>query len=114
MLTITGGSSSKGDAALVDRHPERRMKAAYAAYEEKWLPILKEENPGLRLSQLKERLFRQWQKAPENPMNQQAVAFDVSREEQLELARLQQEQRLQSMRVDSDSLNRRLTDDPVG
>lgn len=55
----------------VDRHPEKRMKAAYLAYEANNLPILKQENPGLKLSQLKELLWKQWQKAPENPLNQQ-------------------------------------------
>eukprot|EP00160_Parvularia_atlantis_P016101 Unigene4934_Nuclearia_a/m.15113 Unigene4934_Nuclearia_a/g.15113 ORF Unigene4934_Nuclearia_a/g.15113 Unigene4934_Nuclearia_a/m.15113 type:complete len:243 (-) Unigene4934_Nuclearia_a:63-791(-) len=107
----TGGSSSAaaGSAAVdaaIDRHPERRMKAAYAAYEEKWIPLMKEENPGLRLSQLKERIFKQWQKAPENPMNQ-GLAYDASKEEQLEHMRQQQELRLASMRLDSDSLSRR-------
>lgn len=52
-----------------DRHPEKRMKAAYKAYEEAELPILKAENPSLKLSQLKQIIFKNWQKAPENPMN---------------------------------------------
>uniref|UniRef100_A0A0A9XE38 Coiled-coil domain-containing protein 124 n=1 Tax=Lygus hesperus TaxID=30085 RepID=A0A0A9XE38_LYGHE len=51
-----------------DKHPERRMKAAYNAYEEKMLPVLKQENPGLRLSQLKQMIFKQWQTSPENPL----------------------------------------------
>jgi len=55
----------------VDKHPEKRMKAAYLAYESTNLPILKQENPSLKLSQLKEMLWKQWQKAPENPMNQE-------------------------------------------
>lgn len=40
----------------MERHPERRLRSAYAAFEERELPILKEENPGLRLSQLKNML----------------------------------------------------------
>ncbi|CAB0018022.1 unnamed protein product [Nesidiocoris tenuis] len=52
-----------------DRHPERRMKAAYAAYEEKMLPVLKKQSPSLRHSQLKQMIFKQWQTAPENPAN---------------------------------------------
>ena len=43
-------------APAAERHPERRMKSAYAAFEERELPVLKEENPGLRLSQLKNML----------------------------------------------------------
>ncbi|KAF2883101.1 hypothetical protein ILUMI_23073 [Ignelater luminosus] len=53
----------------VDKHPEKRMKAAYAAFEENRLQVLKEEQPTLRLSQLKQLIFREWQKSPENPLN---------------------------------------------
>ncbi|XP_047363006.1 coiled-coil domain-containing protein 124 [Vespa velutina] len=54
----------------VDRHPEKRMKAAYASFEEKMMPIIKEQNPTLRLSQLKQILKKEWMKSPENPLNQ--------------------------------------------
>lgn len=54
-----------------DQHPEKRMKAAYKAYEEKMLPQMKEEYPGLKLSQYKEKIFTSWKKSSENPMNQQ-------------------------------------------
>lgn len=53
----------------VDRHPEKRMKAAYNAFEERELPRLKQENPNMRLSQLKQLLKKEWMKSPENPMN---------------------------------------------
>ena len=53
----------------VDRHPEKRMKAAYSAFEERELPKLKHENPNMRLSQLKQLLKKDWMKSPENPMN---------------------------------------------
>uniref|UniRef100_A0A182Y739 Uncharacterized protein n=1 Tax=Anopheles stephensi TaxID=30069 RepID=A0A182Y739_ANOST len=61
---------SVGDSSAADRHPEKRMKAAYKAYEEEELKRLKQENPSLKLSQLKQMIFKNWQKAPENPMNQ--------------------------------------------
>ncbi|XP_050071109.1 coiled-coil domain-containing protein 124 [Anopheles maculipalpis] len=61
---------SVGDASGADRHPEKRMKAAYKAYEEEELKRLKQEYPSLKLSQLKQMIFKNWQKAPENPMNQ--------------------------------------------
>uniref|UniRef100_A0A182LWB2 HMG box domain-containing protein n=1 Tax=Anopheles culicifacies TaxID=139723 RepID=A0A182LWB2_9DIPT len=61
---------SVGDESATDRHPEKRMKAAYKAYEEEELKRLKQENPSLKLSQLKQMIFKNWQKAPENPMNQ--------------------------------------------
>lgn len=58
------------DSALEeDRHPEKRMKAAYRAFEEAQLPRLKADNPNLKLSQLKQILFKEWQRSPENPQN---------------------------------------------
>ncbi|CDI79179.1 Coiled-coil domain-containing protein 124, related [Eimeria acervulina] len=58
------------DSPAEDRHPERRMRAAYRAYEEQMMPRLKAENPTLKRSQLLELLSKQWKKAPENPLNQ--------------------------------------------
>lgn len=55
-----------------DRHPEKRMKAAFKAYEDEQLPIMKQEHPSLKLSQLKQMIFKEWQKSPQNPMNQKA------------------------------------------
>ncbi|KAK6630673.1 hypothetical protein RUM43_014662 [Polyplax serrata] len=53
-----------------DMHPEKRMRAAYNAYEAANLPRIKAENPTLRLSQLKQILNKDWMRAPENPLNQ--------------------------------------------
>ncbi|XP_044766002.1 coiled-coil domain-containing protein 124 [Coccinella septempunctata] len=53
----------------IDLHPEKRMKAAYNAFEERRLSELKIEHPSLRLSQLKQMIFKEWQKSPENPLN---------------------------------------------
>uniref|UniRef100_A0A8W8HM62 Coiled-coil domain-containing protein n=1 Tax=Magallana gigas TaxID=29159 RepID=A0A8W8HM62_MAGGI len=61
-------------AEEVDQHPEKRMKAAYKKYEETNLPILKQENPNMKLSQLKQMLWKDWQKSPENPLNQRLAA----------------------------------------
>lgn len=60
----------------LDRHPERRMKAAFAAYEEENMPRLKKENPNMRLSQLKQQLKKDWVKAPENPLNQRFATYN--------------------------------------
>ena len=65
-------SLSNGAGPDEDRHPEKRLKAAYAEYEEAHWAELKADNPSLRHSQLKELLWRQWQKAPNNPINQAA------------------------------------------
>ncbi|KAM3876055.1 coiled-coil domain-containing protein 124 [Diretmus argenteus] len=60
----------------LDRHPERRMKAAYAAFEEASMPRVKKENPNMRLSQLKQMLKKEWTKSPENPLNQQYANYN--------------------------------------
>ena len=54
----------------IEKHPEKRMKAAYAAFEERELPRLKVEFPNLRMSQLKQHLRKDWMKSPDNPLNQ--------------------------------------------
>lgn len=60
-----------GDTAT-DRHPEKRLKAAFKAYESENLPRIKAENPSMRLSQWKQILFKEWTKSPQNPLNQVA------------------------------------------
>lgn len=60
--------------AEVDRHPEKRLKAAYNKFEEENLPKLKQENPNLRLSQLKQMIRKDWMKSPDNPLNQRLAA----------------------------------------
>lgn len=54
----------------LDMHPEKRMKAAYLVFEERSLPLLKADNPSMRLSQLKQMLRKEWIKSPDNPINQ--------------------------------------------
>lgn len=66
----------------IDRHPERRVKAAYNAYEERRLPEIRKENPGLRLQQIKNLVFKEFQKLSENPMNQETnVHYNANRDE---------------------------------
>ncbi|XP_043986548.1 coiled-coil domain-containing protein 124 [Gambusia affinis] len=60
----------------LDRHPERRMKAAFTAFEEANMPRLKIENPNMRLSQLKQQLKKEWGKSPENPLNQRFASYN--------------------------------------
>lgn len=56
--------------AAGDKHPEKRLKAAFKAYEADNLPRIKAENPSMRLSQWKQILFKEWTKSPQNPLNQ--------------------------------------------
>ena len=64
-MTLGGGTG--GD----DRHPEKRMKAAYKAYEERMMPEMKSQYPGLKRQQYLDKIFASWKKSPENPLNQQ-------------------------------------------
>ena len=60
----------------MDRHPERRLKAAYAAFEERELPKMKLENPNLRMSQIKQLLRKEWMKSKDNPLNQPHKSYN--------------------------------------
>ena len=53
----------------IDRHPEKRVKAAFETFQDARLSYLKMENPNLRLSQLKQIVKKEWQKSTENPLN---------------------------------------------
>ncbi|KAJ3252148.1 hypothetical protein HK103_001801 [Boothiomyces macroporosus] len=92
-LTVKDGSNVK-----LDRHPERRQKAAYAAFEERRLPELKAENPSLRLTQLKELLFKEWQKSPDNPMNQAHLEYDTKKSDAKEFISTAREAELERFR----------------
>ncbi|EPQ50573.1 DUF1014-domain-containing protein [Gloeophyllum trabeum ATCC 11539] len=71
-------------AAELERHPERRFKAAFEAYKERELPNVRAEHPGLRLQQYQDLLYKQFQKSPENPFNQVTISYDASKEERVE------------------------------
>jgi hypothetical protein len=77
-------ASLGAQAGGLEKHPERRFKAAYEAFEERELPRARADHPGLRLQQYKELLFKQFQKSPENPFNQQTVSYDATKEERVE------------------------------
>lgn len=81
-LTLEGETAHGIDEALsvlsskeaeIDRHPEKRVKAAFASFEERMMPVIKEQNPTLRLSQLKQLLKKEWMKSTENPLNQKLL-----------------------------------------
>ncbi|XP_075511322.1 uncharacterized protein LOC142547111 isoform X2 [Primulina tabacum] len=54
----------------VDKHPEKRLKASFKAFEEAELPRLKKEKPGLTHTQYKDMIWKLWKKSPDNPLNQ--------------------------------------------
>ncbi|XP_067824661.1 coiled-coil domain-containing protein 124 [Heptranchias perlo] len=75
--TIEDAIAALSTEEFVDHHPERRMRAAYAVFEEANLALLKKENPNMRLSQLKQMLKKMWMKSPENPLNQLHAAYNT-------------------------------------
>lgn len=69
-------STGLGKVSTSDYHPEKRGKALYKAFTAARLPSMKEEMPGLKLSQYQERLFEEWKTHPDNPRNQKSRAGD--------------------------------------
>ncbi|EER26704.1 coiled-coil domain-containing protein, putative [Coccidioides posadasii C735 delta SOWgp] len=73
--------TSNSESTKIDRHPERRFKAAYAAFEARRLPEIEKEQPGLRRQQRIEIVKREFEKSEDNPFNKVNVAYDASKEE---------------------------------
>jgi hypothetical protein len=89
-------SLTKQDNDKIDRHPERRFKAAYAAYEERRLDEMKDEK-GLRRQQKIDQIRKEFEKHPENPFNQVAASYNASKDELADLKeseRVKKEKRL--------------------
>ncbi|ORZ33520.1 hypothetical protein BCR44DRAFT_127808 [Catenaria anguillulae PL171] len=105
LLDFTGigdassSASSAKAAKEVDRHPERRAKAAWLAFKERELDAAKKENPGLRLSQLNEILWKRWQKSPENPFNMTTVAYNATADDERQVVEDKRNAALDRMRV---------------
>lgn len=60
------------DAALSALGPgDKVKKTTYKDFEAENIPKIKEDNPGLKTSQVKEKAFKMWEKSPENPKNQE-------------------------------------------
>lgn len=73
---IDGAIDALSQETKAVKHPERRLKAAYAAYEEVQMQILREEQPNLKRSQYKDRIFEMWKRSPENPLNQAHLEYN--------------------------------------
>lgn len=63
---------SIADDLPLDKHPEKRLKASFKAFEEAELPRLKAEKPGLTHTQYKDMIWKLWKKSPDNPLNRVA------------------------------------------
>ena len=55
-LNAALGQLSVGGPSANDIHPEKRMKALHMAFEERMMPIMKEDFPGLKMSQYKDKV----------------------------------------------------------
>ncbi|MCJ1224988.1 hypothetical protein MMC12_001635 [Toensbergia leucococca] len=77
-LSLTTGASA---SEKIDRHPERRFKAAYAAFEARRLPELETEMKGLRRQQRIDVCRKEFERSEENPFNQVRADYDASKEE---------------------------------
>ncbi|ESZ99600.1 hypothetical protein SBOR_0011 [Sclerotinia borealis F-4128] len=77
-LALTSNTKDK-----VDRHPERRFKAAYAEFEEKRLVEMEQDGSGagLRKNQKQERIRKEFEKSPLNPYNQVTGRYDSTKGE---------------------------------
>lgn len=80
-LTNDQGSSK------IDKHPERRFKAAFAAFEERRLKEMDEDGSGqgLRQNQKKEKIRKEFEKSDENPFNQVNAQYNTTRDELREI-----------------------------
>ncbi|CAK7199927.1 hypothetical protein SEUCBS139899_002614 [Sporothrix eucalyptigena] len=78
-LSLDGGSGA--GAGAIDRHPERRFKAAYAAFEERRLAEMDTDgtSKGLRLNQRKDKIRKEFEKSPDNPFNQVTARYDSTK-----------------------------------
>ncbi|KAJ7611683.1 DUF1014-domain-containing protein [Roridomyces roridus] len=105
LLDVVGAKTDKASvgqqAAGIEQHPERRFKAAYEAYQERELPNIRKEHPGLRLQQYKELMFKQFKKSPENPFNQVVVEYDATKEDKVEALKHKQAQVAERLREKS-------------
>ena len=95
LMSVTDNKTNE----KLDRHPERRVKAALAAYTEKRIPELRKENPHLKLSQLNEILHKEWKKSPENPMNKVHVQYNTKSEDIAQVAQVERDERLKKFEL---------------
>ncbi|KAE8452689.1 hypothetical protein EG329_013948 [Mollisiaceae sp. DMI_Dod_QoI] len=91
-LSLTADAATK-----IDKHPERRFKAAYAAFEERRLKEMEEDGSGqgLRQNQKKDKIRKEFEKSEENPFNQVSARYDASKDEVKEL-REQEKQKIEA------------------
>jgi hypothetical protein len=68
----------------IERHPERRFRAAYAAFEARRLEEMRGDK-SLRRQQKMDLVRKEFEKSPENPFNQVSARFNATREQVAEI-----------------------------
>jgi hypothetical protein len=70
VINITGVNQALEELDIVDydKHPEKRMRAAWNTFYEKQLPIYKMAYPSLKRTQLINLMQKEFKKSPENPV----------------------------------------------
>ncbi len=63
------------DLIDIDKHPEKRMRAAWNSYLEKQMPLFKLEYPKVKRQQLIQMIQKEFKKSPENPIYKQQLAM---------------------------------------
>lgn len=68
---VAEGSGLDAALSALEGDATAPAKMTYKQFEDLQLPGIREENPGLKLQQAKDRCFKMWERAPENPKNQE-------------------------------------------
>jgi Coiled-coil domain-containing protein 124 /Oxs1 len=85
-LDITHGANDS-----VDRHPERRFKAAFMAFEAKRLEEMKDDKT-LRRQQKIDMIRKEFEKSPDNPFNQVAARYNATKDDIQQMKQAEKEQ----------------------
>ena len=70
------GNNLEGEQKMF-KHPEKKRKQAWINYKKKYYSVILKENPYLRGSQVIQILFNNFQRAAENPFNQNWVEYNT-------------------------------------
>ena len=77
--------TSTDNKVKIDRHPERRVKAAFTVWKAARMDQLTEEGyfkiKGNKRSKVEDDLWDEFQTSPENPKNQVHGSYDMTQEE---------------------------------
>ena len=68
--SATGLDNALSMLGMEEKEKSKNLKVLFNEFSERETPKVRADNPGLKLSQVKERVFRAWEKSPDNPKNQ--------------------------------------------